>query len=116
VGLFAEYDALPEVGHACGALATGCELSIELESPPYSEFTSDSAMEAFYQANAEKLGCRFPRDERTGTAVNHQPEFAAWCAEPTGDRAVLDGALAMAWTVIDVATSEEQRRRLLSGR
>jgi hypothetical protein len=49
-----------------------------------------------------------------GTAVNHQPEFAAWCAEPTGDQAVLDGALAMAWTVIDIAASAEQRRRLLS--
>jgi metal-dependent amidase/aminoacylase/carboxypeptidase family protein len=36
------------------------------------------------------------------------------CAEPTGDRAVLDGALAMAWTVIDIATSQDQRRRLLS--
>jgi hypothetical protein len=49
-----------------------------------------------------------------GTAVNHQPEFAAWCAKPTGDQAVLDGALAMAWTVIDIATSQEQRQRLLS--
>jgi hypothetical protein len=46
-------------------------------------------------------------------AVNHQPEFAAWCAEPTGDQAVLDGALAMAWTVIDNATSDQERRRLL---
>lgn len=123
-----------------GALATGCELAIEPESPPYSEFDSDTAMETFYQANAETLGRRFPQDQRSGpgstdmanvslviptihpsigldcgTAVNHQPEFAAWCAEPTGDRAVLDGALAMAWTVIDVATSEEQRHRLLSG-
>ena len=121
-----------------GALATGCELDITLESPPYSEFDSDPAFEAFYQANAEKLGRNFGQAERggtastdmanvslviptihpsigmdCGTAVNHQPEFAAWCAEPTGDRAVLDGALAMAWTVIDIAASQEQRRRLL---
>ena len=27
---------------------------------------------------------------------NHQPEFAAFCATPTADKAVLDGALAMA--------------------
>jgi amidohydrolase len=121
-----------------GALATGCELDITPESPPYSEFDSDPAFEAFYQANAEKLGRSFGQAERSGTAstdmanvslviptihpsigldcgtaVNHQPEFAAWCAEPTGDQAVLDGALAMAWTVIDIATSAEQRRRLL---
>ncbi|MCA2221971.1 hypothetical protein [Nonomuraea aurantiaca] len=35
-------------------------------------------------------------------AVNHQPEFAAACATPAADRAVLDGATAMAWTAIDL--------------
>jgi hypothetical protein len=34
---------------------------------------------------------------------NHQPEFAAYCATPVADKAVLDGATAMAWTVIDLA-------------
>lgn len=122
-----------------GALATGCELDIVLESPPYSEFDSDRAMEALYQRNAERLGRSFSDGDQSGiastdmanvslaiptihpsigldcgTAVNHQPEFAAWCAQPTGDQAVLDGALAMAWTVIDIATSQEQRQRLLS--
>jgi hypothetical protein len=38
-------------------------------------------------------------------AVNHQPEFAAACVTATADRAVLDGAIAMAWTAADLATS-----------
>jgi amidohydrolase len=122
-----------------GALATGCELSISLESPPYSEFDSDMAMESFYRDNSGKLGRGSGDEQRSfggstdmanvslaiptihpmigiecGDAVNHQAEFAAWCAEPTGDKALLDGALAMAWTVIDLASSQDQRQRLLS--
>jgi len=50
-----------------------------------------------------------------GDAVNHQPEFAAACATPTGDRAVLDGALALAWTAVAAATDPGQRERLLAG-
>jgi len=36
-------------------------------------------------------------------AVNHQPEFTAHCATPPADQAVADGALALAWTALDVA-------------
>jgi amidohydrolase len=46
-------------------------------------------------------------------AVNHQPEFAAHCAGPAADRAVLDGAAALAGTVIDAAATGSVRRRLL---
>jgi len=37
-------------------------------------------------------------------AVNHQKEFAARTITPNGEAAVRDGALAMAWTVLDLAT------------
>jgi len=47
-------------------------------------------------------------------AVNHQPEFAAACVSDAADRAVADGATAMAWTVIDLATDEAERSRLLA--
>jgi metal-dependent amidase/aminoacylase/carboxypeptidase family protein len=47
-------------------------------------------------------------------AVNHQPEFTAVCGARTGDKAVLDGALALAWTAIDLATIADQRSRLLA--
>ena len=41
-----------------------------------------------------------------GGFVNHQPEFAAHTVTPDGERAVRDGALAMAWTVIDLAEQD----------
>jgi metal-dependent amidase/aminoacylase/carboxypeptidase family protein len=37
---------------------------------------------------------------------NHQPEFAARTITPAGEKAITDGALAMAWTVIDVAAGD----------
>ena len=46
-------------------------------------------------------------------AVNHQPEFTAACATPDADRAVVDGALAMAWSAIDIATDPALRKRLI---
>ena len=36
-------------------------------------------------------------------AVNHQKEFAADTITESGDKAIRDGALAMAYTVIDMA-------------
>jgi len=41
-----------------------------------------------------------------GEAVNHQPEFAAATITPSGDKTIRDGALAMAWTVIDLAVGD----------
>jgi hypothetical protein len=46
---------------------------------------------------------------------NHQPEFAAHCVRPAADRAVVDGAIAMAWTAIDAALDAALRDRLLGG-
>ena len=48
-------------------------------------------------------------------SVNHQPEFAAACVTPSADAALRDGALSMAWTVIDAALSRDVRQRLLAG-
>ena len=44
-------------------------------------------------------------------AANHQLEFAAACVTPEADKAVLDGALAMAWTTIDLALSQTLREQ-----
>jgi amidohydrolase len=46
---------------------------------------------------------------------NHQPEFTAACATSSADKGVRDGALAMALTCIDLATTDEHRNRLLNG-
>jgi amidohydrolase len=46
-------------------------------------------------------------------AVNHQPEFTAACATPDADHAIVDSALAMAWTAIDIANDKALRDRLM---
>ena len=48
-------------------------------------------------------------------ATNHQPEFAAHSVGEAADRAVSDGALALAWTAIDAAVEASVRSRLLGG-
>jgi hypothetical protein len=45
-------------------------------------------------------------------ATNHQPEFAAHCVTADADRALVDGALAMAWTAIDAASDPTLRDHL----
>lgn len=117
-----------------GALATGCELQIEPESKPYAEFRTDQAALGDYRANALALGREFAppgqaaRMNRASTdmgnvsqlvpaihpyigigslpATNHQHEFAAFCVGGQARRALLDGAIALAWTGIDRATPE----------
>jgi hypothetical protein len=50
----------------------------------------------------------------THGAVNHQPEFAAACITPEADRAVVEGAIALAHTAIRVAQDGALRHRLMS--
>jgi len=47
-------------------------------------------------------------------AVNHQPEFAAHCTTEAADKALTDGALAMAWTAIDMACDPALSERLMA--
>ena len=46
-------------------------------------------------------------------AVNHQPEFTAHCISDAANKAVLEGALAMAWTAIDIAADAGLSARLM---
>jgi len=123
-----------------GALATGAQLDIIGGDRPYAEMRHDAVIGAAYRRNSERLGRSFappsPAVVRMAAstdmgnvslripaihpsigidswpAVNHQREFAAHCVTPTADRAVLDGALAMAWTAIDVARDEVTRKHV----
>lgn len=125
-----------------GALATGSKLEIAGGDKPYAEMRHDEAIAAAYRRNSEALGRPFPdlgewETRPTGStdmgnvslavpsihpmiginslpAVNHQPEFAAHCITADGDKALADGALAMAWTCIDMATNHDIRDRLMS--
>jgi len=127
-----------------GALATGAKLAITGGDKPYAEMRHDDAMAAFYRRNSEALGRAFPDPGEWETrptastdmgnvslampsihpliginslpAVNHQPEFTAHCITPDADKALGDGALAMAWTCIDLATNHDIRERLIARR
>jgi metal-dependent amidase/aminoacylase/carboxypeptidase family protein len=120
-----------------GALATGCSLDLTDVSPPYAHMEHDARLVATYRANAEALGRRFDDTtpltfstdmgnvslavpsihpcigvESRGATI-HQPEFAEAAVSPSGDQAIVDGALAMAWTAIDAATDTALRHALL---
>ena len=116
------------------ALATGCRLEIEHVGHVYSEMVSDKTLVEYYAANTAELGRPMRRGRelppsQTGSTdmgnvsllvptihpmldiaadphVNHQPEFAAHTITPDGDQAIIDGATAMAWTVIDLAEQD----------
>jgi amidohydrolase len=127
-----------------GALATGATLKILGGEKPYSQMIHDPDIAACYRRNAESLGRVFsaPGAEAQKAAastdmgnvslvlpaihpmigiqclpaVNHQSEFTAQCITASADKAVHDGALAMAWTSIDLATDTALKSRLLRGR
>ncbi|GAB3559682.1 M20 family metallopeptidase [Spelaeicoccus albus] len=116
-----------------GALATGCELTITPESKPYAEFRTDRAALDFYRANAETLGRKLESEgpaTQMATAstdmgnvsqivpaihpyigvdsfpvLNHQKEFADHCIGLVAEKALLDGATALAWTALDMASA-----------
>jgi amidohydrolase len=143
LGELAEVEAKVMRCFEAGALATGARLEVTPEHPPYAEMHHDPALSSLYRANAEALGRGFldlGDDERMAgstdmgnvslavpsihpsigidslPAVNHQPEFTAQCVTPVADKAVLDGAVAMAWTVIDAVADDQLRERLMAAR
>ena len=127
-----------------GALATGSTLAITEDHPPYAEVKPDVDIAAVYRRNATALGRFLPDlgpllERMAGStdmgnvslvlpsihpmigieslpAVNHQPEFTAHCATPVADKAVMDGALAMAWTALDLAGDAAMVARLRAPR
>jgi amidohydrolase len=137
-----ELEALRDRVVACfeaGATATGARLEVR-PRVRYAHMEQDPEILERYRLNAEALGRRFYPFAESGLgpvstdmgdvslalpsihpmigidslpAVNHQPEFTDAAASPAGDRAVIDGSLAMAWTAIDLTQSEPLRERLM---
>jgi amidohydrolase len=134
----ARLDELCELVRRCfeaGALATGATLEIE-QDVGYKDVRHDQELVAIYGKHAQALGRSFegangPVSTDMGNvsyevpsihpaigiesngAVNHQKAFADACATPSADQAIFDGGLCMALTIIDVATDERLRSRLL---
>jgi amidohydrolase len=124
-----------------GAIASGASLTISEPSPPYSEFVDDEELVDLYRAAAAAIGRAAPRADnalRASTdmanislevpsihpllsidslpAVNHQPEFTRAAASSAADRAMRDGAIGMAGTIVAMATNEALRARLMTHR
>jgi len=125
-----------------GALATGAKITITGGDKPYAQMLHNSTMAEIYRKNSEALGRAFPNLGEWETrpsgstdmgnvslampsihpmiginslpAVNHQPEFTAQCITADADKALEDGALAMAWTCIDMAANPQARKGLMA--
>lgn len=137
---FAELNQLKPRVFRCfeaGAHATGAQLQISGGDKPYAHVAHDPEIAALYEANAQARGRVFVESLSSAStdmgnvslampaihpsigidslpAVNHQPEFTAHCITEAADKALVDGALAMAWTAIDLASTTPIRDRLLA--
>jgi len=113
------------------AVATGCRFEVSEVGHRYKDLRHDPVLVDLYAENTAALGRPMPRMVDIGRdgagstdmgnvshvvpsihpmlginslpAVNHQKDFAAHTVTADGRRALRDGALAMAWTVIDLA-------------
>ena len=120
-----------------GAAATGAEAEIHWDPADYLDFHYNEPLASAFRSNAERLGrVFFPYDKlpaglQGSTDMGnvshrvpsihpmiaaspphvtiHNAEFAKWAGSETGDRAVLDGAKALAMTALDFFCDEALR-------
>ncbi len=116
------------------AAATGCTVEIKAGGHRYKDMVNDAVMTKLYRENSAEIGRPMPWHRelppRTSgstdmgnvsyvvpsihpmlsldcdPAVNHQREFADATLTDKGMETIRDGALAMAWTVIDLAEQD----------
>ncbi|PYI64693.1 amidohydrolase [Arthrobacter livingstonensis] len=120
-----------------GALAAGARLEFVQDGPVYADLRTDRSMAEIFSANSANLGRPMGPASRRGGSTDmanvshrfptihpmislgdgcpsiHSAEFAAVASSEAGDKAIWDGALAMAWSCIDLAMSGDARDRLL---
>ena len=132
----ASLEPLKERVAACleaGATAAGCDVEIVWKSVVYADMLDNEAMVSLYAANAEALGRPVAEPHGEAAVVGstdmgnvsylvpsihpmiasapsglpiHTPEFATHARAGSGDQAVVDGAVALAWTVADLWLQE----------
>ena len=124
-----------------GAVATGCDYEVEETEPPYDELAPDKWLADVFRGEMTRLG-RAPISEEIEAAVPlgstdmgnvtqmmpgihpvvgldadgasvHQPGFAKAAAGPSGDKAVVEGAIMLARTVVALAENPVERDRVL---
>ncbi len=124
-----------------GALGSGCEYAVQPASPLYRELAPDRWLAEAFRAEMHRFG-RTPVStdleaalplgstdmgnvtqllpgihpivgvDAAGASV-HQPAFAVAAAGPGGDRAVIEGAIMLARTVVRLAETPAERDRVL---
>lgn len=113
-----------------GALATGCKVEVKWTGADYLDLKTNWPMAEQFQKHAESLGRQFfpmaeiPQGMAASTdmgnvshrvpsihpmlaiapldVVIHDPEFTRWAASDAADKAVIDGAKALALTALDL--------------
>jgi amidohydrolase len=124
-----------------GAVATGCDYQVSETEPAYLQLTPDQWLADVFRAEMERLGrtpvaveveAALPLGSTdmgnvtqvmpgihpivgidAGGASIHQPAFTAAAAGPSADRAVVEGAVMLARTVVALAETPEERDRVL---
>lgn len=124
-----------------GAVATGCGHEVRPTEPAYLELTPDQWLADTFRAEMLRLDrspvgaeieAAFPLGstdmgnvtqvmpgihpivgiDANGASV-HQPGFATAAASPSGDKAVIDGAIMLARTVVSLAEAPAERDRVM---
>lgn len=121
-----------------GALASGATLKIEESEKPYANMIHDQEIGQLYYQNAVKLGRKFEEYKKdfagstdmgnvsqiipaihpmiginSKIASNHQAAFSNCCISKDADQAILDGSVAMAWTIMDIVQNTKLKNKLL---
>jgi amidohydrolase len=127
---------------AAGALAAGCEYEIDTPAPAYAELRPDQWLADVFREEMRRLGreplapdieAQLPMGSTdmgnvthvlpgihpvigvdAGGATVHQRAFADAAAGPSADRAVVEGAIMLARTVVHLAETPAQRDRVLA--
>jgi metal-dependent amidase/aminoacylase/carboxypeptidase family protein len=124
-----------------GAVATGCDYAVAETEPPYDELAPDAWLAETFRDEMVRLG-RSPVPVEVeaalplgstdmgnvtqvmpgihpivgidaGGASVHQPAFAAAAVGPSADKAVVEGAIMLARTVVRLAETAAERDRVL---
>jgi len=126
---------------AAGAVATGCDHDVAETAPPYAELTPDRWLAEVFRDEMVRIGrAPIPVEVESsvplgstdmgnvtqllpgihpvvgiesGGAVIHQPGFTVAAAGPSADRAVTEGAIMLARTVVRLAQTPAERDRVL---
>ena len=124
-----------------GAVATGCSHTVEATEPSYLELTPDQWLADVFRAEMVRVGrspvgveveAAFPLGSTdmgnvtqvmpgihpvvgidAGGASIHQPGFAEAAAGPSADQAVVEGAVMLARTVVELAQTPTERDRVM---